>query len=62
MESTVYCVKSAENVKRSAENNKKRGKSRIFQKIAGLGQNREICCVRGIAISWRDRYMGSNLA
>ena len=44
-------------VRYSAENNKKRGKSRILLKIAGLGQNREICCIRGIAISWRDRLV-----
>ena len=61
-----YCSTSANNLQdqgkhcvKSAENNKKRGKSRILLKIAGLGENREICCIRGIAISWRDRLVHS---
>ena len=35
------------------------GKVQKTTKNAGLGQNREICCIRGIAISWRDRLMGN---
>ena len=50
-------MESAQKVRYSAENNKKRGKSWILLKIAGLGENREICCIRGIAISWRDRLV-----
>ena len=56
MESTA--CKVHKKVRYSAENNKKRTKSRILLKIAGLGENREICCIRGIAISWRDRLGG----